>query len=37
MAETFKACLMGIVLVPVVIPWRYVLTDFVKAGGDRWR
>ncbi|HEX4575563.1 MAG TPA: hypothetical protein VH158_10545, partial [Gemmatimonadales bacterium] len=31
MAETFKACLMGIVLVPVVIPWRYVLTDFVKA------
>ena len=35
--ETLKACLMGIVLVPLVMPWRYVLTNYVKAPGDRWR
>jgi hypothetical protein len=35
--ETMKACLMGIVLFPLVIPWRYVLANYVKAPGDRWR
>ena len=34
--ETLKACLMGVVLVPLVIPWRYVLKNYVKAPGDRW-
>jgi hypothetical protein len=35
--ETVKACLMGIILLPLVIPWRYVLANYVKKSGDRWR
>lgn len=35
--ETLKSCLMGIVLFPLATPWRYVLTHYVKAPGDRWR
>ncbi len=35
--ETLNACLMGIVLFPLVIPWRYVLVNYLKAPGDRWR
>ena len=35
-AETMKACLMGVVLCPLVIPWRYVWDHFVKTPGDRW-
>jgi len=34
--ETMKACLMGVVLVPLVVPWRYVLAHYVRAAGDRW-
>lgn len=34
--ETVKACLMGIVLCPLVIPWGYVLRTYVKKPGDRW-
>ena len=34
--ETLKACLMGVVLMPIVIPWPYVLAHYVKARGDRW-
>lgn len=34
--ETMKACLMGIVF-PLVIPWGYVLANYVKAPEDRWR
>jgi hypothetical protein len=34
--ETLNACLMGIVLFPLVIPWRYVLASYVKAPGDGW-
>jgi hypothetical protein len=36
-AETVKACLMGIVIVPIVLPWRYLFANFVKAPGDRWK
>jgi hypothetical protein len=32
-----KACLMGVVLFPLVIPWGYVLANYVKAPADRWR
>src|SRR6266850_7537459 len=35
--ETLKACLMGVVLFPLVIPWRYVIANYVKVPGDRWR
>ena len=34
--ETLTACLMGVVLVPLVTPWGYVLEHYVKAPGDRW-
>jgi hypothetical protein len=32
-----KAMAIGLVLDLVVIPWPYVLADYVKQGGDRWR
>ncbi|MEJ0027056.1 MAG: hypothetical protein WDN01_13595 [Rhizomicrobium sp.] len=35
--ESVKACLMGVVLCPIVIPWPYVFANYVKAAGDRWR
>ena len=34
--ETLINCLLGIVLVPLVTPWGYVLTHFLKAPGARW-
>jgi len=34
--ETFYACLMGVVLVPLVIPWRYTWRRYVLTAGDRW-
>lgn len=35
--ETMIACLMGVVLVPLVTPWDYVLKQYLKAPGDQWR
>lgn len=35
--ETIKACLMGMVIFPLVIPWGWVLTHYVRKPGDRWR
>jgi len=35
-AETLKACLMGVVLVPLIIPWPYFWANYMKAPGDRW-
>ena len=34
--ETLFACLMGVVLVPLVTPWGYVLKHYLKVPGDRW-
>ena len=34
--ETFKACLFGVVICPLVIPWGYVLRNYVQKHGDRW-
>ncbi len=34
--ETMKACLMGVILVPLVLPWRHVFLQFAKLPGDRW-
>jgi hypothetical protein len=34
--ETMFACLMGVVLVPLVTPWGYVLKHYLRAPGDRW-
>jgi hypothetical protein len=36
-AETLKECMFGVVLVPLVLPWGYVWTQYVRAPGDRWR
>ena len=30
------ACLMGVIF-PIVIPWRYVFSNYVMKRGDRWR
>lgn len=35
--ETLFACLMGVVLVPIVVPWGYVFRRHIRAPGDRWK
>ena len=35
--ETVKACLMGIVILPLVIPWPFVIANYVRKPGDPWR
>ena len=35
-SETMANCLFGIVLCPLVIPWRYVFTNYLMKPGDRW-
>lgn len=35
--ETLIACLLGVVLVPLVMPWGYVLDRYVRSPGDPWR
>jgi hypothetical protein len=34
--ETLIACLVGVVLVPLAVPWGYVLEHYLKAPGARW-
>jgi hypothetical protein len=34
--ETLIACIVGVVLVPLAMPWGYVFEHYVKAPGDRW-
>jgi hypothetical protein len=34
--ETLFACLMGVLLVPIAVPWGYVVRQYVSAPGDRW-
>jgi hypothetical protein len=36
-AETLKACLVGVVLFSIVVPWPYVFANYVRRPGDRWR
>lgn len=36
-SETLFAVLMGVVLVPIVVPWGYVINHYVRAPGERWR
>lgn len=35
--QTLFDCLVGVVLVPIAIPWGHVWRHYVKAPGDRWR
>ena len=34
---TLVDCLVGLVLFPLVIPWGYVLTHYIRRPGDPWR
>jgi hypothetical protein len=34
--QTLSGVLMGVVLVPLATPWRYVFKQYVKMPGDRW-
>jgi hypothetical protein len=34
--ESLIACLVGVVLVPLVMPWGYVFKHYLKVPGDRW-
>ena len=36
-AETVKACLGGIIIFPLVIPWPYMFAHYVRKPGDRWK
>jgi hypothetical protein len=36
-ADDFFNITMGVVLMPLVIPWGYVYRQYVKARADRWR
>jgi hypothetical protein len=35
--EDFQAIAMGVVLMPLVIPWGYVYRHYIKQRTDRWR
>ena len=35
-SETLFACLMGVVLVPLVVPWGYVIERYARSPGDPW-
>jgi hypothetical protein len=35
--DTWNECLMGLIVFPLLIPWDYVLTNYVRQPGDRWR
>lgn len=35
--DTLFACLIGLVLVPLVVPWGYVLNTFIKLKAEPWR
>ncbi|MEO8999200.1 MAG: hypothetical protein ABI283_08245 [Rhodanobacter sp.] len=36
-SQTLFACLIGVVLVPIVMPWGYVFRHYVRAQGEPWR
>jgi hypothetical protein len=36
-ADNFFSIILGVVLVPLVLPWAYVLKNYVAAPGDRWK
>lgn len=36
-ADVFFSIFLGVILVPLVLPWNYVWKNYVIAPGDRWR
>jgi hypothetical protein len=37
LADNFLGIFLGVVVVPLVLPWGYVWKNYVTATGDRWR
>jgi hypothetical protein len=35
--ESFYACLAGVVITPLVLPWRYIAQHYFSKPGQRWR
>lgn len=35
--HSIAVAVLGVVIFPFIIPWRYVFTHYVKKLGDRWR
>ncbi|MEO8101883.1 MAG: hypothetical protein ABI790_05120 [Betaproteobacteria bacterium] len=35
--ESIVACLMGMVIFPIVIPWSYVFANYARKPADRWK
>ena len=36
-AETLSATLLGVILMPLILPWGYVVRHYFRMPGDRWR
>lgn len=36
-AEVAFSIILGVVLVPLVLPWRYIWKNYMTASGDRWK
>jgi hypothetical protein len=36
-AENAFSIFLGVVLVPIVLPWKFIWKNYVTAPGDRWR
>jgi hypothetical protein len=36
-SQMMVTCLGAVILVPLVIPWGYVITHYIRAPGDPWR
>ena len=34
--ESVQACTMGVIIMPIAIPWPYLWTNYVTAAGDPW-
>jgi hypothetical protein len=34
--QTVIDCLVGVVLVPLALPWRYIIANYLKRPADRW-
>lgn len=36
-ADSFVSIFLGVVIVPLLLPWGYIWKNYVTAPGDRWR
>jgi hypothetical protein len=37
LADNFYGISLGVVVVPLVLPWGYIWKNYVISAGDRWR